>query len=160
MKFFSKIFRTNITFSNRRYFRSTDSSQLKPGDVIPEMVWKNRTIKKNVKIINLIAGRVILKPEGSSTEQFRLDEFQKLVQLTNTSLEKVRAEIEEKRRLQEAAAAAALLQLSYHLHSCFKKPLPISSVIDPNHSVAREVKSSVPQDANKTLGAQIITCER
>ncbi len=82
-------------------------AQLKPGDVIPEMVWKDRSIKKNVKIINLIAGRVILKPEGAAAEQYRLDEFQKLVKLTNTSLEQIRAEIEEKQRLQAAAAAAA-----------------------------------------------------
>ena len=65
-------------------------AQLKPGDVIPEIVWKDRTIKKNVKIINLIAGRVILKPEGAPAQQFRLDEFQKLVMLTNKSLEDVR----------------------------------------------------------------------
>ena len=113
MKFFSKSFALTLLLATGVTFAQPIPSQLKPGDVIPEMVWKNRTIKKNVKIINLIAGRVILKPEGSSTEQFRLDEFQKLVQLTNTSLEKVRAEIEEKRRLQEAAAAAtATAQLS------------------------------------------------
>ena len=106
MKLFSKSFALTLLLATGVTFAQPIPSQLKPGDVIPEMVWKNRTIKKNVKIINLIAGRVILKPEGSSTEQFRLDEFQKLVQLTNTSLEKVRAEIEEKRRLKEAAAAA------------------------------------------------------
>ena len=106
MKLFSKPFALTLLLATGVTFAQPIPSQLKPGDVIPEMVWKNRTIKKNVKIINLIAGRVILKPEGSSTEQFRLDEFQKLVQLTNTSLDKVRAEIEEKRRLQEAAAAA------------------------------------------------------
>ena len=76
-------------------------AQLKPGDVIPEIVWKDRTIKKNVKIINLIAGRVILKPEGAPAQQFRLDEFQKLVMLTNKSLEDVRQEIEQKRKQQE-----------------------------------------------------------
>ena len=157
MKLFSKSFALTLLLATGVTFAQPIPSQLKPGDVIPEMVWKNRTIKKNVKIINLIAGRVILKPEGSSTEQFRLDEFQKLVQLTNTSLEKVRAEIEEKRRLQEAAAAAAVNNSppldSPPTQLSSKNTLPISSVIDPNHSVARQVKSSVSQDANNSLGA-------
>ena len=135
MKLFSKSFALTLLLATGVTFAQPIPSQLKPGDVIPEMVWKNRTIKKNVKIINLIAGRVILKPEGSSTEQFRLDEFQKLVQLTNTSLEKVRAEIEEKRRLQEAAAAAAVNNSppldSPPTQLSSKNTLPNSSVIDP-----------------------------
>ena len=157
MKFFSKSFALTLLLATGVTFAQPIPSQLKPGDVIPEMVWKNRTIKKNVRIINLIAGRVILKPEGSSTEQFRLDEFQKLVQLTNTSLEKIRAEIEEKRRLQEAAAAAAVNKSppldSPPTQLSSKNTSPISSVIDPNLSVVRDVKSSVSRDANNSLGA-------
>jgi hypothetical protein len=84
--------------------------QLKQGDVIPELVWSDRSIKKNVKIINLIAGRVILKHDGG-TDQLRLADFQKLVQLTNASLEEVRKEGEEKiKSMQEAREAQLKLQ--------------------------------------------------
>jgi hypothetical protein len=85
-------------------------TQLKQGDVIPELVWSDRSIKKNVKIINLIAGRVILKHDGG-TDQLRLADFQKLVQLTNASLEEVRKEGDEKiKSMQEAREAQLKLQ--------------------------------------------------
>ena len=85
-------------------------TQLKQGDVIPELVWSDRSIKTNVKIINLIAGRVILRHDGG-TDQLRLADFQKLVQLTNASLEKVRKEGEEKiKSMQEAREAQLKLQ--------------------------------------------------
>jgi hypothetical protein len=91
-------------------FAAPIPSQLKQGDIIPELVWSDRSIKKNVKIINLIAGRVILKHD-SGTDQLRLADFQKLVQLTNASLEDVRKEGEEKiKSLQEAREAQLKLQ--------------------------------------------------
>ena len=170
MKFICKSFALTLILASGVTFAQPIPSQLKPGDVIPEMVWKNRTIKKNVKIINLIAGRVILKPEGSSTEQFRLDEFQKLVQLTNTSLEKVRAEIEEKRRLQEAAAAATataqlspaaavlrpfLLCRSPFAHSCrspfahsCRSPFAHSSCYTFAHSCPSPIPAATPTTTN------------
>ena len=76
------------------------------GDVIPELVWKDRTIKKNVRIINSIAGRVILGIEGD-TEAIRLEDFQKMVQTTNSSLLEVKKEVAEAQQ-QEAARLAAL----------------------------------------------------
>ena len=80
-------------------------AQLKQGDVISELVWKDHTIKTNVKIINLIAGRVILKHDDG-TDQLRLEEFQKLVKLTNESLDDIRKEQAEKqKRLEEARSA-------------------------------------------------------
>jgi len=85
-------------------------TQLKQGDIIPELVWSDRSIKTNVKIINLISGRVILKHDGG-TVQLRLADFQKLVQLTNVSLEEVRKEGEEKiKSMQEAREAQLKLQ--------------------------------------------------
>jgi len=73
------------------------------GDVIPELVWKDRTIKKNVKIINSVAGRVILGIDGE-TEAIRIEDFQKIVQLTNSSLDAVRQEVAAKEKLQEEEA--------------------------------------------------------
>ena len=89
-------------------------NQLNKGDIIPALVWKDRSIKKDVKLINVVGGRVILGVEGT-TEALRLDDFQKLVKLTNESLETVREEFEAKKQAQaleetrkaEAIAAAA-----------------------------------------------------
>lgn len=77
------------------------------GDVIPELVWKDRTIKKNVKIINSIAGRVILGIDGD-TEAIRLEDFSKMVQTTNTSLLEIKKEIEDAANQEEQARLAAL----------------------------------------------------
>ena len=87
--------------------------QLNKGDIIPELVWKDRSIKKDVKLIDVVGGRVILGVEGT-TEALRMDDFKKMVKLTNESLETVREEFEAKKQAQaleqarraEAAAAA------------------------------------------------------
>ena len=76
------------------------------GDVIPELVWKDRTIKKNVKIINSVAGRVILGIDGE-TEAVRIEDFQKIVQLTNTSLDTIRQEVAAKEKQEEEARKRA-----------------------------------------------------
>ena len=68
------------------------------GDTIPELVWSNGRILQNVRIVNNVAGRVILAVNGE-TEAVRLDEFKKMVEVTNSSLDKIKAE--------QAAAAAA-----------------------------------------------------
>ena len=108
------------------------------GDIIPELVWADGSIKQNVKVVNNVAGRVILSINGV-TEAIKLDDFRKMVERTNSSLDAIKAEqAEQSKMLEEEAKTRADTAAAAAAAAAFANPIIPTAQLPATPSLSTE----------------------